>query len=411
MAEDEAMSAREFRDDDTGYMEWLTEHPAGYVTNIRRNHSPTDARVHRAGCSAISVRQQSGKGSWTNQYVKVCAEHMIGIEQWAAEHVGEPISGCRTCRPGQDVPPRVLDRETETAASSSEHADRFEIHGPDGEVVQAWADDCIRFERQHRPDWQERLRSAIKSRCRQLEPAGGQVLHATFFGEKDDRADVENVVLYGIDSFAVAGANGIRFELADAATPAPSGADYPFGYRYALRSRSCGFDCWQQGRQLAAFDWTDLGAFAGEKLAAQVWLAVVRGQVEVAEPVCDRGTAFAVKVEVRPPRRHRRVLGNLVKGVVDGVVAAFQAHTDTTILDEVASRLAVSLAADPADMERHLLDQRRAVLGSVPRLVRLSNDGVVWAPADEFCVAGELLRVEPIDEHWAIRGEVVELSR
>ena len=258
------MSAREFRDDDTGYMEWLTEHPAGYVINIRRNHSPTDARVHRAGCSAISVRQQSGKGSWTNQYVKVCAEHMIGIEQWAAEHVGEPISGCRTCRPGQDVPPRVLDRETETAASSSEHADRFEIHGPDGEVVQAWADDYIRFERQHRPDWQERLRSAIKSRCRQLEPAGGQVLHATFFGEKDDRADVENVVLYGIDSLAVAGANGIRFELADAATPAPSGADYPFGYRYALRSRSCGFDCWQQGRQLAAFDWTDLGAFAGE---------------------------------------------------------------------------------------------------------------------------------------------------
>ncbi|MGY5190459.1 UNVERIFIED_CONTAM: hypothetical protein FO487_22170, partial [Bacillus amyloliquefaciens DSM 7 = ATCC 23350] len=65
------MSAREFRDDDTGYMEWLTEHPAGYVINIRRNHNPTDARVHRAGCSTISVRQQSGKGSWTDQYVKV----------------------------------------------------------------------------------------------------------------------------------------------------------------------------------------------------------------------------------------------------------------------------------------------------------------------------------------------------
>lgn len=406
------MSAREFRHDDTGYIKWLTEHPAGYVINIRRKHSPTDARVHRAGCSAISVRQQSGKGSWTDQYVKVCAEHMIGIEQWAAEHVGEPIAGCRTCRPGQDVPPRVLDRETETAAaSSSEHADRFEIHGPDGEVVQAWADDYIRFERQHRRDWQERLRSAIKSRCRQLEPAGGQVLHATFFGEKDDRADVENVVLYGIDSFAVAGANGMRFELAGAAKLAPSGAAYPFSYRYALRSRSDGFDIWQQGRQLAAFGWTDLGAFAGEKLAAQVWLAVVRGQVKVAEPVCDRGTAFAVKVEVRPPHRHRRVLGNLVKGIVDGVVAAFQAHTDTTILQEAASRLATSLAADSAEIEHHLLDQRRAVLGSVPRLVRLSNDGVVWAPADEFCVAGELLRVEPIDEHWAFRGEVVEVSR
>ena len=264
------MSAREFRDDDTGYTEWLTAHPAGYVINIRRSHCPTDARVHRAGCSMISARQQGGKGSWTDQYVKVCAEHVRGIELWEAEHVGEPIPGCRACRPGRDTPPPVLDTDTEAAAWSSEREDRFEIHGPDGEVVQAWADDYIRFERQHRPEWQEQLRSAIKSRCGQLQPATGQVLHAAFFGEKDDRADVENVVLYGIDSFAVAGANGIRFELAGAATPAPSGAAYPFGYRYALRSRSCGFDCWQQGRQLAAFDWTDLGPFAGEKLAAQV---------------------------------------------------------------------------------------------------------------------------------------------
>jgi hypothetical protein len=411
VTEDVTMSARDFRDDDTGYMEWLTEHPAGYVINIRRNHSPADARVHRAYCSTISIRQQGGKRSWTDQYVKVCAEHVTEIEQWAAEHVGAPILGCRICRPDQVVPPPVLDTKSEAAASSSEREDRYEIHGPDGEVVQAWTDDYIRFERQHRPDWQERLRSAIKSCCRQLEPAAGQVLQATFFGEKDDRADVENVVLYGIDSFEVPGANGMRFELAGAAKRAPSGDAYPFSYRYALRPRSDGFDIWQQGRQLAAFGWTDLGAFVGEKLAAQVWLAVVRGQVKVAEPVCERGTAFAVKVEVRPPHRHRRVLGNLVKGIVDGVVAAFQAHTDTTILQEAASRLATSLAADPAEIERHLLDQRRAVLGSVPRLVRLSDDGVVWAPADEFCVAGELLRVEPIDEHWAIRGEVVEVSR
>jgi hypothetical protein len=405
------MSAREFRDDDTGYTDWLTEHPAGYVINIRRNHSPTDARIHRAACSTITVRQQSGERSWTYQYVKVCAEHVIGIEQWVAERVGASIPGCRTCSPDRDVPSPVLDTATEAAASSAEHEDHFEIYGPDCEVVQAWADDYIRFERQHRPDWQENLRSAIKCRCRQLGPAAGQVLHATFFGDKDERADVENVVLYGIDSFAVAGANGIRFELDESVTPAPSGAEYPFGYRYELRPRSCGFHGWQQGRQLAEFGWTDLGAFAGEKLAAQVWLAVSRGQLTVAESICDRGTAFAVKVEVRPPHRHRRVLGNLVKGIVDGVVAAFQAHTDMTILHEAASRLAASLAADPAEIGRHLLDRRRAVLGAVPRLVRLSDSGVVWAPADELCVAGELLRAEPVNAHWAIRGEVVVVSR
>lgn len=301
---------------------------------------------------------------------------------------------------------------TEAAASSTARWDRFEIHGPaGGTVVQAWADHYIRFERQHRPDWHEHLRAAIKSRCDQLEPTAGQVLHATFIGEKDDRADVENIVLYGIDSFAVAGRNGIRFELGTTAPSAPSGAEYPFCYRYALVSRSRGFADWQQGRPLAAFDWTDLGAFAGEKLAAQVWLALVRGQVKVAESICAPRTAFAVKIEVRPPHKHQRVLGNLVKGIFDGVVAAFQSHTDATILPEVAARLATSLPADPAEIEHHLLDQRRAVLGAVPRLVRPSGGGVIWDPADHLCVAGELLRAEPVNAHWAIRGELVELSR
>ena len=32
-------------------------------------------------------------------------------------------------------------------------------------------------------------------------------------------------------------------------------------------------------------------------------------------------------------------------------------------------------------------------------------------PADHLCVAGELLAAEPEDGRWAIRGEIVELSR
>jgi hypothetical protein len=118
------------------------------------------------------------------------------------------------------------------------------------------------------------------------------VLHATFFGDKDAKADVENVVLYYIDSFRVAGRNGIRFELGAAVPSAPDGAEYPFCYRYALVPRSGAFADWQQGRTLASFDWTDLGAFAGEKKAAQVWLALARGQVEVAG-VRARGASVA----------------------------------------------------------------------------------------------------------------------
>jgi hypothetical protein len=49
------------------------------------------------------------------------------------------------------------------------------------------------------------------------------------------------LALYYIDSFAVAGRNGIRFELGAAVPPAPDGAEYPFCYRYALAPRSGAF--------------------------------------------------------------------------------------------------------------------------------------------------------------------------
>ena len=143
-----------------------------------------------------------------------------------------------------------------------------------------------------------------------------------------------------------------------------------------------------------------------------MWLALARGEVsEVFEPAAAPETPFAVKVQVRPPHGRQPVWGGLVKGIFDGVICAFQAHTDTAVLPEVVARLATVLPADPAEIEEHLLDQSRAVLGVVPRLVYPYRKGVKWDPADHLCVAGELLAAEPVDDRWAIKGELVELSR
>ena len=114
---------------------------------------------------------------------------------------------------------------------------RFLIQGPtpDSPVVQAWADDYIRFE--DLPAWQKSLREEIRSRCGQLEPSSRQLLHAEFFGPKHVRADVENLVLYNIGTFPISGRNGIRFEYGAAMPPAPDGAEYRFCYRYALEAK------------------------------------------------------------------------------------------------------------------------------------------------------------------------------
>jgi len=97
----------------------------------------------------------------------------------------------------------------------------------------------------------------------------------------------------------------------------------------------------------------------------------------------------------------------LVKGIFDGVICAFQAHTDTTVLAEVVARIATMLPADPGEIEEHLFDQRRAVLGVVQQLVSPYQAAVKWDPADHMCVAGELIPAEPVGPRWAIRGELV----
>lgn len=302
--------------------------------------------------------------------------------------------------------------------------DHFEIYGPANQTVEAWAADYLRHQVKNSPPWQEDLTTAIKTRCGNLRPGDGQVLRATFFGQKDEKVDVENLVLYNIGSFGDAGSNGILFEYGAGIPLAPSGAGHPFCYRYELAGRRKGFSDWQVGLPLARFDWTDLGELSGDKLLAPVWLALARAhersEAETFPVHFAPGAAFAVRLRIRPPHQHTRVLGNMVKGIVDGVVSAFQSHTDMKVLPKVIPPLALTIEkarpagkADPAELERHFRQCGRGVLGPVWQLVSPSGGGgVIWRPDDHLCVAGELIRADSHhDRHWAIKGDVISVSR
>lgn len=235
-------------------------------------------------------------------------------------------------------------------------------------------------------------------------------MHATFFGAKLPNQDVENLVLYYIDSFAVPGRHGVRFEIAPRPPASPDGAEYPYGYRYELAPRRGGFAHWRETRRLARFDWAELGSFSGEKKLAQVWLALARGHVQIADPVRAPDTPFSVRVTIRPPLSRTPVVGGLVKGIFDGVVCAFQAHTDAPTVPDVTARISTTVPADPAEIQTLLLKQRRAVLGIVPRLVYAYRAGVKWDPEDDLCLAGELLTGEATGSTWALKGEIYELQ-
>ena len=59
-----------FIDDDICYLQWLVDHPDGFVMNTDRNPTSTGLVLHRTGCHTISGTPARGS-RWTGDYIKV----------------------------------------------------------------------------------------------------------------------------------------------------------------------------------------------------------------------------------------------------------------------------------------------------------------------------------------------------
>jgi hypothetical protein len=96
------MSIRSFDDDDAAYLQWVAEHPDGYVINTRRRLSPDYVVLHTARCHTI-LNERTEPGGWTQRgYVKYCANDAEGIAaaaRAAGRPDGTPSKQCERCNP------------------------------------------------------------------------------------------------------------------------------------------------------------------------------------------------------------------------------------------------------------------------------------------------------------------------
>lgn len=252
---------------------------------------------------------------------------------------------------------------------------------------------------------QRRARSVLQAQLRSLRAGPGELLHAWFSGPRHRNSDVENVVLYNIDStgacFRSSWVHGVRFETA-AGDPVSA---TPCVYQYRVTPAADVPRSWRRGAVLARFRDVDLGRFASEHRLAQVWWAVHHGPAEIATSPLSPDGSFGVFLEVvAPASTPPGVRPELVKSLVDGVICAFQNHLDQTTVADVAAGIAPTVAV-PADLvATQLASGRRAVLGPKARLVHARGGGVQWSPDDHRCVLGRVLR-RPGDS-WRVSGEL-----
>jgi len=248
-----------------------------------------------------------------------------------------------------------------------------------------------------------------------LEAGAGEILDASYAGAKPPGMDVENLVLYNIDTaaggcFRLSARHGVRFEMAAGPRRDPSsGVSSACSYRYRLIRPSSDLSYWRPGRRLASCTRAALGRFPASRRLEQAWRAIHHAvaQVDVASPGAGEGMPFAVFLTLGYPRgRTATASPELVKALIDGTVAAFQAHGDRAGAGEIATRVAVGTGWPPGMITQMLTDDRRAVLGITGKLVHLRGAGVQWNPADHLCMAGQVLCAATAEDTWTLSGNI-----
>jgi hypothetical protein len=95
------MTAQIFKNEDAPYLEWVHDHPSGFVLNTRRRRDPSYMVLHRAMCPMVTKPTRvMGKDPFTaNAYIKVCAEADADLSAWIKDHGGRSFSKrCQLCK-------------------------------------------------------------------------------------------------------------------------------------------------------------------------------------------------------------------------------------------------------------------------------------------------------------------------
>lgn len=415
-AREYGVTVKRFQDRDAEYLNWVEEHRGGYVINIGRSGRGI-TRLHRASCWTITSRPP-----FSGPYIKICSMSSAELDQWALSSSGSLPDRCGTCQPSSGIAPGQQDEPGKPVAhviakkapeSGAGTGEEWEIEGPGNglQQVRLWSSRYIPFERL--APGQRAARDALQKRIRSLTPASGEILHATYTGYKPPGMDVENLLLYNIGSscFRSGTRHGVRFELGHDPRPEPpSGRRFGCYYQYRLIGPETDLSYWRPVRRLAEFTGVNLGLFPSAKRLEQVWLAIHDAAAR-AEGQPNPGAPFSVFLTLGyPMRRPMAANPELVKALVDGTVAAFQAHGNRLTAMELAARVS-AITNQPIELvAQNLLDNRRAVLGVTDELVHLRGDGVQWNPSDHQCMAGQILVQPTPSTTWTLSGQIYSVE-
>jgi len=254
------------------------------------------------------------------------------------------------------------------------------------------------------------LRDAIRRAIDGLDPADGHALYGCYTSLDRSLCDAENVLFYNVrdSGFPKLCAFGLTFERAFK-TPPPSARpdlDALHHHYYEMRRPAHGFRAWTEGKSIVSWRDVAIEPIDAKMGPARAWRAMKTASFATISSE-TLTTAYGLRVIVSVPRGAAFSVSSRVKPLLDGVISAFHTH-DGSDLEELSSRLAATLGASQDEVARLLMSEAGTALGT-RRLLWRFRAGVQWNPADDGCVAAQVL-VEESGAGWRLSGELFEVT-
>jgi hypothetical protein len=250
------------------------------------------------------------------------------------------------------------------------------------------------------------FRSALRQALSSLEAADGEQLHAIYETSAHGDVDVENVLIYNVGTAAFLRSchSGLLIERRLIAQATDQHADYNHHHSYRIEPVASGRPI--DGRPLVSLGPSDIPA-PGTSIAP-LWLALRRGSGRSVAAVAP-GARLGLEIRVGHPSQRRINLANVVKVVVDSVMATFSrfpASPDDPAVQRLADRLAL-----PVGEVVHLFEANPvAVLGD-RTLLRARLGGYHWYPDDgNLDVISLVADTHPSRDQWTLSADLFELA-
>lgn len=272
-------------------------------------------------------------------------------------------------------------------------------------LVEAWSIQRLPFQPK---GWLADLRDEICKSVKKLESSDGEILHAVYGSASKDLCDAENILFYnvGTGNFASAARHGVRFERSFTRPDPPSldSHPYPHYHRYALARSDGAFTHWTPGPIWAQWENIEMPALSAFTKASTVWYRMKSSPIEIVQLPASTPDYFGLTITIAVPAGVKARVVDLLKPLLDGLISSLHVHNGAKLL-AVSQNLALMLGLSADEIQKLLCEEETAVLGQ-RCLLWLWSKSVQWNPADDRCLAAEVLLLPYDGTQWRLSGRI-----